>query len=128
MRYIGTSFGKCLRSIMAGEVSERDVFLITASTRMLDEAGVRKVIEDYHRFPVNFQYDISQWPLEDVIELALRLYRQGKIHQPRMFEHALPLFHQYAPTWFEIFPPELLALPAAKNLWEQLKVVAKLYE
>ena len=128
MRYIGTSLGRCLRSILKGEVSEDQVFLIVAGTRSHTEEEYLEVIKQYH-YERHGEYDISQWTYEEVKELATRLWNNGKIHQPRNFD-AYPFFPGFGPKplWIEIFPPHLLQEPAAKDLWDKLTVIARLYE
>lgn len=126
MRYIGTSLGRCLRSILAGEVSEDQVFLIVTGTRAHTVDDYLKVIEEYYyeRFG---EYDMSQWTYEEVKNLAERLWNHGKIHQPRNFG-ANPFFRMGDILWIEIFPPHLLQQPATKDLWDKLTVIARLYE
>ena len=126
MRYIGTSLGRCLRSMLLGEVSEDQVFLIVTATRALTVEGFLEVIKQYHNERYG-EYDISQWEYEEVEELALRLWNNGKIHQPRNF-NANPFFRTGDKLWIEIFPPHLLQEPAAKDLWDKLTVIARLCE
>jgi hypothetical protein len=109
-----------------GEVSEDQVFLIITGTRSHTEEEYLEVIKKYY-YERYGEYDISQWTYEEVKELATRLWSNGKIHQPRNFG-ANPLFSTGFELWFEIIPPHLLEEPAAKDLWEKLKVVARLYE
>lgn len=90
MLYIGTSLGGCLRSIMAGEVSENEVLLIVTRT---DAPTIDKfigVVKAYHHTGNPYarnrhNYELNDFPLEDVLSLAQRLYDNGKIHQPRTF-------------------------------------------
>jgi hypothetical protein len=128
MRYIGTSLGRCLRSILLGEVSEDQVFLIVTGTRSHTEEEYLEIIKQYY-YERYGEYDISQWTYEEVKELATRLWNNGKIHQPRNFD-AYPFFPGFGPKplWIEIFPPHLLQEPAAKDLWDKLTVIARLYE
>lgn len=126
MRYIGTSLGRCLRSMLLGEVSEDQVFLIVTATRAPTVEGFLEVIKQYHNERYG-EYDISQWEYEEVEELALRLWNNGKIHQPRNF-NANPFFRTGDKLWIEIFPPHLLQEPAAKDLWDKLTVIARLCE
>jgi hypothetical protein len=126
MQYIGTSLGRCLRSILLGEVSEDQVFLIVTGTRSHTEKEYLEVIKQYY-YERYGKYDISQWTHEEVKELATRLWNNGKIHQPRNFNNN-PFFLSGDQLWIEIFPPHLLQKPAAKDLWDKLTVIARLYE
>ena len=128
MRYIGTSLGRCLRSILLGEVSSEQVFLISTGTRAKTKEQYLDVVKQYYQERGMYSdYDITQWSWDAVAELAIELWNNGKIHQPRNFD-AGPLFPTGFELWFEIIPPHLLEKPAAKDLWEKLKVVARLYE
>ncbi len=126
MQYIGTSLGRCLRSILKGEVSEDQVFLIVTGTRSYTVEEYLGIIKQYH-YERHSEYDISQWTYEEAKELGIRLWNNGKIHQPRNFK-ANPFFRTGDQLWIEIFPPHLLQEPATKDLWDKLTVIARLYE
>lgn len=81
---IGTSFGRCLNSILSGEVSDKDVFCIISRTKCRDLSELHMVVKSY-RSESRLHYNSCAYPLEDVIELATRLYVSGKIHQPRLY-------------------------------------------
>jgi hypothetical protein len=127
MQYIGTSLGRCLRSILMGEVSSDQVFLISTGTRSETKEEYLGIVKQYYQDRFYGEYDLTQWSWEEVEKLALELWYSGKIHQPRNFGGP-PLFPTGFELWFEIIPPHLLEEPAAKDLWEKLKVVARLYE
>jgi len=126
MQYIGTSLGRCLRSILDREVSEDQVFLITTGTRSNTLEDFLVLINQYYHERHSTDYDTSLWKYEEVSDLGVRLWNNGKIHQPRNFG-AQPFFRDDK-LWIEIFPPHLLRQPAAKDLWEKLTVIARLYE
>jgi hypothetical protein len=126
MRYIGTSLGRCLRSILLGEVSSDQVFLICTGTMSKTKEQYLTVVDNYYHERTG-EYDLKQWPHEEVENLAVDLWNTGKIHQPRNFG-GRPLFPVGFELWFEIIPPQLLKEPAAKDLWDKLKVIARLYE
>ena len=129
MQYIGTSLGRCLRSILLGEVSSEQVFLTSTGTRSTTKKQYLDVIKQYYQERDMYSgYDLKPWSWEEVEKLAIELWDNGKIHQPRNFG-ANPLFPTTSSLiWFEIIPPEILKEPAAKDLWEKLKVIARLYE
>jgi hypothetical protein len=126
MQYIGTSLGRCLRSILRGEVSEDQVFLIVTGTRSNTVEEYLEIIKQYY-YERYGEYNISQWEYKEVEELAIRLWKNGKIHQPRNFG-ANPFFRSGDILWIEIFPPHLLREPATKDLWDKLTVIARLCE
>jgi len=127
MKYIGTSLGRCLRSILKNEVSVDDVFLIVTGTRSEDITGYLGIIDQYFHERRDSEYNISEWPIEVVLDVAEQLWYHGKIHQPRNFG-AAPFFLSIDPLWIEVFPPHLLQKPATKDLWEKLRIVARLSE
>jgi hypothetical protein len=126
MQYIGTSLGRCLRSILKGEVSEDQVFLIVAATRSPSIQEYLAVVGEYY-YERYGEYDLTSWQPDTVQELAMRLWNAGKIHQPRHFG-ANPFFRTGDKLWIEIFPPHLLQEPATKDLWDKLTVIARLCE
>jgi hypothetical protein len=123
--YIGTSLGKCLCSILKGEVSEDEVFLIVTGTRAPTMTEYLAVVGEYYYKRYGSSYDLTLWEPDTVQELAMRLWNAGKIHQPRNFG-AQPGFYQ--PLWIEIIPPHLLNQPAVKNLYNQIVMVSRLVE
>jgi hypothetical protein len=127
MRYIGTSLGRCLRSILLGEVSSEQVFLISTGTMAAAKEDYLSVVKQYYQDRYYDDYDLTPWSWEEVEKLALELWYSGKIHQPRNFG-GRPLFPTGFELWFEIILPHLLEEPAANDLWEKLKVIARLYE
>jgi hypothetical protein len=90
MKLIGLSLGGCLTSIMRGEVSEDDVMFIVTRTNCPDFDRYIQVVEGYHAYGNPYsrdpkQYELINYPIEKVTDLAVRLYDAGKIHQPRVF-------------------------------------------
>lgn len=112
MMYIGTSFGKCIKSILQGEVSEEEVLVIICGTKAKGLAKLYEVIKEYHSHSGNepgdpvYLYDISSYEIDDVLNLVQRLYLAGKIHQPRMFNSLGHLRSNYlfSETWLEVVP------------------------
>ena len=86
---IGTSLGKCVRSILAGEVKEEDVLFIVTNTNCPTIETLMGVIEDYY---YTYQgaagrvadYDMSKYSLADACAVPQRLFESAKIHQPRV--------------------------------------------
>jgi hypothetical protein len=128
MKYIGTSLGRCLRSILKGEVSYDQVFLISTGTRSTTKEQYLDVVKQYYQERDMYSdYNLKPWSWDAVKELAIELWDNGKIHQPRNFG-GRPIFPTGFDLWFEIIPPQILEEPAAKDLWEKLKVIVRLYE
>lgn len=133
MMLVGTSFGGCLRSIMAGEVSEDDVLIIITRTAFKDHDGLMRLVDEYHSDgnkwatkPSN--YELSEFDVDDVKELAYRLYENGKIHQPRLINNFPGFIHPELSRnqlWLEIAPKATDA-PAVVNAYNQYKMLVEL--
>ena len=92
MKYIGTSLGGCLKSLMANEVSEDDVLFIVTRTLCPNYRTYMQVVEQYYAegnpFPRSSNLNaLGSYDLEAVKALATRLYFSGRIHQPRVFDN-----------------------------------------
>lgn len=135
MMLIGTSLGGCLKSILAGEVSEADVLLIITRTQVNDLESILKLAERYYRegniyatMASNYDFDEST-DLESVKALAARLYLGGKIHQPRLYEHGTGFIHpemSRAALWMEVSPIGLNTNPAVIEAYEKYKILDSL--
>jgi len=95
---IGKSLSICIRDILDGTVKEGEVLLICTSTR--------------HPFnDPNHFYDLRHFDSMKESELVMRLYKQGRIHQPRMLsddynegpeEHLFPYANYRHKCWYSI--------------------------
>ena len=131
MMYIGTSLGRCLRSILMDEVSEDDVLLLITRTNSKDYEAFLTIVKQYYE-DGNWSshrpedYDLAVKPWEEVEALASRLYKSGKIHQPRNF--AL-LGSQFIhpdlsdDVWVEVSPKNRNTTPAVVQAYEQYKLL-----
>ena len=133
MMLIGTSFGGCLKSIMAGGVSEDDVLVIITRTAFKDHDGLMRVVEQYHNDGNKWatkpgNYELSEFDVDEVKELAQRLYEHGKIHQPRLNNNFQGFVHPEMnrdQLWLEIAPRPTDA-PAVVNAYNQYKMLVEL--
>ena len=129
--YIGTSLGRCLRSMLLGEVSEADVLLIITRTMTPDLKEFIVVVKQYYdegnytsRNPSS--YDLSVKPWEEVEALANRLYLSGKIHQPRNF---VSLGDQFIhpglsnDVWIDVSPKNRNTTPMVVEAYEKYKML-----
>lgn len=141
MKYIGTSLGGCLNSLMAGEVSEDDVMFIVTRTFCPTYETFMQVVEQYYAegTPVTrmtYSYELGSYDLTKVKELATRLYYTGRIHQPRVFsEQARQDGHSYHYNhparlgnglWMEVVPTNDNDTPAVVEAYERYKVLDRL--
>jgi hypothetical protein len=128
---IGTSLGKCVKSILAGEVEEKDVLFIVANTMCPDLERLMSVMEQYyyefqgnHRRP---EYDLSDYSLEDAKAVAQRLMETGKLHQPRCV--ATDLWgnaHKLQDTWYDLMPSPVSDSESVQEAWRHYVMIKQL--
>lgn len=141
MKYIGTSLGGCLNSLMAGEVPEDEVMFIVTRTFCPDYNAFMQVVEQYYTegIPVTrttYSYELSNKDLTKVKELATRLYYSGRIHQPRVFSeqgrrdgHSYPYNHPARlgnGLWMQVVPTNDNSTPAVVDAYEKYKLLDSL--
>ena len=131
MMYVGTSLGRCLRSILTGEVSEDDVLLIITRTMSPNLEEFMVVVKQYYD-EGNYSsyqpkdYNLSVKPWEEVEALAKRLYTTGRIHQPRNFASLGSQFihpELSNDTWVEVSPKNRNSTPSVVEAYEKYKVL-----
>jgi hypothetical protein len=131
MMYVGTSLGRCLRSILTGEVSEDDVLLIITRTTSPNLEEFMVVVKQYYD-EGNYSsyqpqdYDLSVKPWEEVETLAKRLYTTGRIHQPRNFVSLGDRFIHpdlSSDIWVEVSPKSRNSTPAVVQAYEHYKML-----
>lgn len=122
MIMIGTSFGRCMISILKGEVREQDVLFIVTGTMCSDKKEFLVVAETYFNngnrnvFKPE-HYNVKGFTREEYMSLANHLYDAGKIHQPRNFAYGHG-FSAYA-TWLQVVPTNENTTPAVVDAWEK---------
>jgi len=131
MMYIGTSLGGCLQSMMANEVSEKEVMFIVTRTDAPDYERFINVVKAYHAQGNPFasrpgNYELGDYELEDVLKLAETLWYMGKIHQPRSFVGAMGYQHPFNggdQLWWQVVPTNTNSNPAAVDAYEKYKML-----
>ena len=131
MMYIGTSLGGCLLSLMNGEVSEDEVMVIITRTSAPDYNRFIDVVRAYHAQGNPFasnpeRYELDDYKLDDLIELADRLWSNGKIHQPRTFIGDNSYMHPFKngdKLWFQVVPTLDNDTPAVVDAYEKYKML-----
>lgn len=98
MMLVGTSLGGCLKSLAKEEVSMDDVLVIITRTAFKDVDGLMRVVEKYHgegnRYAfVSDNYNIADMDLDTIKSIAIDLYHNGKIHQPRLYNGEIGFAH-----------------------------------
>ena len=115
MMYIGTSLGGCLLSLMRNEVSEDEVMFIVTRTDAPDYDKFIGVVKAYHAQGNPYannpeRYELIDYKLDDVIDLATRLWYAGKIHQPRTFIGNNGYRHPFVngdKLWWQVVPTKI---------------------
>lgn len=100
---IGTSLSMCLRDIVKGEVNEKNVALIVTGTkRDFESESIHHIEQDAPEL-----YDDTDARAHEILE---RLWKQGRIHQPRRVSSAYEddrtasVLPSYARHWFKLSP------------------------
>ena len=129
--YIGTSLGGCLLSLMGNEVSEDEVMVIITRTDAPDYEKYINVVKSYHAQGNPYasrpeRYELNDYELDDLIDLATRLWYNGKIHQPRSFVGSTGYRHPFNhgdKLWFEVVPTLDNSTPAVVDAYEKYKML-----
>lgn len=85
MRYIGYSVSRCVRDIVKKRVDIDSVEVIMGRTFIENEQHISEVSHGYYNLP---KHDYRSWADLDFVQCyqtLLQLYREGKIHQPRLY-------------------------------------------
>lgn len=124
---IGTSLGKCVKDILAGNVAYDDVLFIVSNTRGPDEEKLREIMTEYwYGYHSDPAYDMSAYTEQEVQDIAVKLFHDGKLFQPRMFiKGSWGNAHGLQDTWYDIVP-SLGSSEAAKNAWDAYVMMSKL--
>ncbi len=120
---IGFSFGRCVRDIVNGDVELEDVAFIIAATCMHDEDHVKNVIRNYLHEP---RYLLG-YNETDCMEVALALWNQNKVLQPR--KQGIPRHMQPEnAVWVDIFPTQCSEHEAVKTAWDNYRFMLHMVE
>lgn len=123
---IGTSLGKCVKSLLDGDVAYDDVLFIVSNTNGPDESRLRDIMTEYYYGPARPEYDMSEHDFDDVVQMAISLFQDGKLFQPRMFiKGGWGNAHQLQDTWYDIMP-SIGSSESAKNAWDAYVMMSKL--
>jgi len=128
---IGTSLGRCLTSILHGDVDINDVACIITRTRAETWDKMVMVVKEYHEYGNNRmrEYDLGQFEWDKVIDVAHQLWHSGRIHQPRNYTDRStgglldrPSF-PYQDLWLEIIPTTKSTTPAVVEAYEHYRML-----
>ena len=126
---IGTSLGKCVRSLLDKEVDYDDVLFIVTNTHAPTPEKLDGVIEEYYfdagsRPP---EYDFSHHTLDDARILARNLMSDGKLHQPRAAgADSWSRNHHLQDTWYDIMPSATSQNESVREAWNAYRMLSEL--
>ena len=123
---IGFSFGRCLGSIVRGEVALEDVLVIIARTRMETEDHVRGVIAEYLTRRGYLQ-GLDQTECERV---GLELFNSGRILEPRANNIGAGVSVPRDYLWMDLSPTAASGADsvAVRQAWEHYRMLLTLTE
>lgn len=128
---IGTSLGKCVKSLLDGQVEYEDVMFVVSNTMCPDLTRLQQVIEQYY---YEYQghvrhgdYDMSAHSLEDAQAVAQRLLQDGKLHQPRCVGNQVwGNSHSLKDTWYDLMPSKHSDSDAVQQAWSHYVMIRQL--
>lgn len=123
---VGLSFSRCLRDIFNGTIDEQDVLVIIARTDFDPH-------NDNHWNGIWDGYTLGglsnpEWAdfaddYDDFRRMAIRLYDNGKIHQPRQFKAHPPRMPYY---WLDCVVTPEEHTPAQQKAWDNYQLITGL--
>ena len=131
---VGLSFSRCLRDIVEARVNYDDVLVIIARTDFdpRDDEHWRSIWEGYRYGGLSnpewagAEPNLSDSEASEVYrKVAITLYENGKLHQPRQFgRHPARLPY----IWLDTFAPEeeIAKNPTVQKAWDKYKMLAGL--
>jgi len=132
---IGTSLGRCMYSILSGEVDGGQVGIIITRTRAETYENLLEVVREYYNYGnggarISGEYELGKFKWEDVEQLAHNLWHGGRIHQPRNFSDpytSSPLMPEMSGVvWMEVVPTNTSTNPSVVAAYEQYQVLKAL--
>ena len=130
---VGLSFSRCLRDLVEGRVDYEDILVIIARTDFDPH-----IDDEWEQIWNGYRYggwSNAEWataeddtgvtnPEEIYRNVAIQLYDNGKLHQPRQYTNGHPARMPY--YWLDCVVPDDEMNPTVKAAWEQYQVVAGL--
>ena len=123
---IGLSLSRCMRDVYTGKVDEQDVLVIVARTNFdpHNDKQWKNIWEGYIYGGVSKpEWTDFKDEHDDFRRMAIRLYDNGKIHQPRQFgSHPRPISYY----WLDcvVSPDEMN--PAQQKAWDNYQLITDL--
>ena len=121
---IGFSFGRCLGSIVRGEVALADVMCIIARTHMPEQKDVEWVIAEYLTRP-GYLLGLDK---AECLRVGVELWRTGRVIEPRSNGiYAMQVPKEY--VWMDLYPTEAdTKNEGVKKAWNAYRTMILLTE
>jgi hypothetical protein len=110
---VGFSLGRCVRDIIDDIVTYDDVAFIITGTALRDEDAIKACVEQY-MYRNDYLAGLDQ---EQCTEVALRLFNEGKIFQPRL-QNIRAFRIPEGAVWADLFPTNVSESDAVKKAWD----------
>ena len=110
---VGFSLGRCIRDIVNDIVTYDDVAFIISGTALRDEDAIKACVEQY-MWRNDYLSGLDQ---DQCTKIALRLYTEGKVFQPRLQDIRAFRIPEGA-VWADLFPTNVSESDAVKKAWE----------
>ena len=126
---VGLSFSRCIRDIVEARVDYDDVLVIIARTDFdpHNDNHWNAIWDGYIHgglaFGPNAEWADFKDEYDDFRRMAIRLYDNGKIHQPRQFG-AHPSRMPY--YWLDCVVPQDEMNPAQQKAWDNYQLITDL--
>jgi hypothetical protein len=119
---IGFSFGRCLRDIVTGEVEYDDVLVLITRTHMAQVEHIADVVDQY----LDVRHYLGGLDAEDCHKTAIKLWNDGKLHQPRMYGQSYASRPEGL-IWMDLFPSVTKDVnPMVQEAWENYRMTLSL--
>jgi hypothetical protein len=110
---VGFSLGRCVRDIVNDIVTYDDVAFIITGTALRDEDAIKLCVSEY-MYREDYLYGFNE---EICQALALRLFTEGKLFQPRL--QGIRAFRiPEGAIWADLFPTNVSESDAVKKAWD----------
>lgn len=110
---MGFSLGRCIRDIVKGLVDIDDVVVIVAGTHIENYESLQRIITEYMQ-----RWDYLKGLNEAECQgVASVLWREGKLHQPRMFGNNRRHVNEIS-VWADLIPTGGFKEPMVQDAWQ----------
>ena len=113
---VGFSLGRCIGDIVRDTVKYNDVAFIISGTALRDEEAIKMCIDEYIWRPGY----LDGLDHDQCTQVALDLYRDGKVFQPRL-QNIRAFRIPDGAVWADLFPTNISDSEAVKKAWENYR-------